>query len=764
MATVDRLPAYRNLRVWAESFDLALDVMRVSRDLPKEGARTTGRRLVESSARIPATIARGQASGSASAFTLALHEAISDLAEVETHLLVCGEAGMIPAATMSRFETRLRSVRRMVRALIRRLAARPAVPEGSIRVARRRERGSSILVAMLVAATLGIIGLTLLQVADGESLIASRARDRDVLIHAAETGARAVKRWFDAPVSGDPGSPRHAFLGTFDPRDASSFIMERRLVDHDGDGRTARVTADGTSGRERYRQGRFLAAGFPHLDLFHKPLRGSIETSLLGLESGPDLVLEDRPGAVDLLDRLNAELFTDQRRTGRIERIEVYAPPSDPAGARLGVATIRVTAALWSRMESDTGLPVVAPAAVARARAVVRMGLAEIPSNAPRGPLEACRDLTATGRLRAHWGRVMAGRHIRLADTFDRLDTTVSSGFPYASYGRRISGAGPGGDLSDWLDDPDDTIEDPWLKVVAGGDLLGWSSRPDHPFPYNPAAGIDYDHSNLFQRVPGIGCPSFDYDLWKAITTRSMPGDRNVRYFAWDSATSLFKEDGRGAARSVRDWTHGQHGIFFFDTRDGRPPTGSNLTPPVVISGGDWSTAGIIHLNAVSFAASSVRGTIRVIVPPGEPFDDGDHDGQHDPTEVYVNFRYATTLPPVGLAGEMLKDPASAQSARAESPDGEAYTVSTTTGRDPRGIPLLAEVNIFGVLFNSGDILAEGDAVHFGSLVAGRDVIQSSGADTQVIYFDERLNSGEWPPPEIDIPRTYVTFWQTSRP
>jgi hypothetical protein len=83
--------------------------------------------------------------------------------------------------------------------------------------------------------------------------------------------------------------------------------------------------------------------------------------------------------------------------------------------------------------------------------------------------------------------------------------------------------------------------------------------------------------------------------------------------------------------------------------------------------------------------------------------------------------------------------------------------------RDPRGIPLAADISLFGVLYNSGDIIVEGEAAHYGSLIAGRGMTQrTAGSATPVVYFDERLNTGTWPPPEMEIPRTYVTFWQTS--
>jgi len=185
----------------------------------------------------------------------------------------------------------------------------------------------------------------------------------------------------------------------------------------------------------------------------------------------------------------------------------------------------------------------------------------------------------------------------------------------------------------------------------------------------------------------------------------------------------------------------------------------------VSITGGDWSTAGVIFLNAASFRASSVAGQERVLLPPGEPFDDTNHDGVRDPGETLVNLHYATTIGSSVASDDMLEQPIATQTGSAQSPDGEQYVRATTLQRDPSGLPILAPVNLFGVLFNSGDIVLEGDAVTYGSLVSGGSMTQRvAGADTPWVYFDERLNNGEWPPPEIAMPRTFVLLWQTSRP
>jgi four helix bundle protein len=769
-------PPYRNLRVWVACFDLALDVFQAARRLRPGAARSLAHRLIDTASRLPVSIARGQSSGSGSEFASCLHQALCDLSELETLLLMCAELRHLPVEEVRGFIPRLAELRRMTAALRQRITSVPPVPasaaadpaprRGAARTVSRltpdgrllgveRQRGAALVVTLIACATLTALGLAVVQMGEISLRTAARARDREALREVAESGARAVKRWFDAPASGDPAQPatlRHLFLGRFDLRDPSLFVRVRRLLDHDGDPATSLVPADGTSGRELYRQGR--------LDLFHKPWRAGTLLALSGPERGPDLVLEDQDGVVDTMDRINAALFDDQT-AGRLLRIEIHGPGADASGRRLGMAEVDVTAARYARLAWDEGLPVAPPGSDPVDLAVVRFGLAEIPLSAPRGPLSAWRGLTVVGPLRARWGRVVAGGDVRLAATVAALDTTVASGFPYASVRRRIEGT----PLAAWQAQPLDRVEDPWLKVLARGSLLGWEALGDQPFPHDPGLPPDRDHSNLFQRVAGAACPAFDYATWKTLVTTSLAIDEHVHHFAFDASSGLFREGGAGPARSVRDWTHGRDGIFFFDTTDGRPPTGSNLTPPVVIAGGEWSTAGLIYLNAVSFYANGAAGAPRVLIPPGEPYDDANGNLSWDAGETFVNLAYATTAETGFPTDDMRRQPLAAATAAASSGTGEMYEETTTASRDMRGLPISASVNLFGVLYNAGNILGEGDAVHFGSLIAGDSIVQvTPGAASPVIYFDDRLAGGAWPPPEIAVPRTAVTVWQTQHP
>ncbi len=626
-------------------------------------------------------------------------------------------------------------------------------------------RGSALILTVLLMASLTVIGLAFLAIADTETVIASSGRDSEQLAHTAESGLRMVKAWFDQPVTGNPSvssQVRHRFLDTFDLRNPVLYDRTKRLFDHDGDPNTPMVAADGSVSRPYYRQGRTLWSPSAYLDFFHKPYRSDLATAFIGTEAGPDILIKDTPGVVDFLDNLNRMLFSAQQSTGRITEIAIYAPPDVPFGTqtrRAGICTIKVTAAKFRGMGKIGVVPVVTTGSVKMGERAMRMVLNEVPGTAANGPLESCGPLSVTGNLRTRWGKVISTGNITLPSD---LDAGVASAFPYKTFARRITGTAPGNDYYDWWNDPDVSVEDPWLKVLTAGDIAGYAASGEQPLPYSQSAAIDMDHSNLFQHEAGVACGGFDYAGMKAAAAS---GEEAARYFTYDAGSGLFKEWGVGTARSVRDWTHSQEGLFFFDTRDSNPPNGhgpgdpqTNLTPAVIIENVDWNFSGFLYLNAESILIRNVVGANRVVIPPGEPFDDANRNGKYDAGETYVNLMYPTTIV-TGVAGSTVeKNPAATQTGSATSPDQEFYSFTTTTGRDKQGIPVTGQVSLFGVLFNAGNVVAEGTARHYGSLIAGTSVVQlTAGADTPEILFDQRLNTGEWPPAEINFPRTQLS-------
>jgi len=641
----------------------------------------------------------------------------------------------------------------------------------------RSQNGSALLIAMMVMVILTLLGLSYLFMADTENLIAQNQRDSDQLLFTAETGAKMVKAMFDRPTIGKPSDPNsvlYRFLNTYDMRNSAYYDLTQRVFDHDNDPNTPDVLADGTLAKPYFRQGLVFDPNTPTYQLFFdKPYRGSLAAAYMGSETGPDMILQSNSldpntaGSVDILDQINATLFTDQPNTGRIQRIDIYAPPVimvNGIPTRYGIATVKVTAAKFRGMAKVGGTWITTPSSRQMGERVVKLVLNEAPYPGPGGPLQSCSGLSTNGAFAVHWGATTAVQDASTSTSVVQLQSRAPQSIPWATKSSIISGA----DLTNYVTaragTASATIADPWFQIVTGGTFnppLDPNTSPGNllqPYPYNPAAPTTDDNSNLFQHSV-VSCPSFDYDLWKGV---AQSGFGDAHYFVWAGAGDSFRENGVGAAKTFAAWTSGiEGGLYFFDTKDGMPPdpNGTNLTPQVSLSASDnWRGSGFIYLNAVNMNQTGISSTAvnRALIPPGEPFVDANGNRRWDSGEQYVNLTYMTT----GTGNALIDPNASAQTATVTPVTGEPFSYTTSTARDDQGIPILQPINWYGVIYTSGTWDAQGNGYFFGSIVTRNGVLGGT-AGTPDVWFDERLVKGEWPPPDIQLPRTMVTVWQT---
>ena len=642
---------------------------------------------------------------------------------------------------------------------------RPAAEKHSV----SRQQGFAIIVVLLVIVILMLLGTSFLLMADTENRIAENERVSDQALYAAETGTRMVKRWFDRPMSASNlANPTLA-------------VIDRtlRLIDADGDPATAAIAADGTVTKPYYKQGVDLN-GDTVDDVFEDPYRGSLEDTFLGTEAGPDIRIDETASVATkaMLANMSDALFSNYPGRGikaRIILIDIYAPPYAPVGGtwtRYGLATVKVIARIYQ--DTPGGERTLADR-------MVKIVINEIPYNldGALGPLHSCDNLAWNGEFSVHWGVATAVGDADLHNNHDKAAVSLP----------RSVDSGVGIDLL-WAYSAADTLEflayktiidglridDPWLRFFAGGDLAEAApSTQIQPFPFTWTAGnlladgdlpyhpgppgphpypVSWDgtHSNLFQRKPGVGCPEFDYTLWKSIAREGGP---NVHYYEFDPVSSGFKEDGKGVARTFRQITDQQTGFFFFDTVDGVEPTDTdadgiydNLTPSIAINGGRWGTRGMIYLNALTFQSTGVNGRTATFKAPGEPFQDVNQNGDWDTGEEWINVDYPTSLGGLFVADstDNLQD------------DG------TTTGaavRNTWGPDVNDDALMWGILYNSGFYDATGNGTYYGSLVSKLGIGWfSPSAGTPHHYWDASIKDN-WPPDNWLLPRVAITRWET---
>jgi four helix bundle protein len=113
--------SYRDLRVWQEAMTLAESCYRLTRHFPRDELFGLTSQIRRAAASVPANIAEGHGRENTGNFVLHLRVSQGSLKELETHLLLAGRVGILPASNSEAALTQCESVGKMLRALIRSL-------------------------------------------------------------------------------------------------------------------------------------------------------------------------------------------------------------------------------------------------------------------------------------------------------------------------------------------------------------------------------------------------------------------------------------------------------------------------------------------------------------------------------------------------------------------------------------------------------------------------------------------------------------------
>lgn len=489
-----------------------------------------------------------------------------------------------------------------------------------------RERGSALLVSLMVMVGLSLLGLGFVAISESESAISLNERNATQVQAIAESGARAAVEWFQ--------DPQWARNMNFVPANSDTLLgaggyKRQRVIPASG---------GGTAYTGVYKP----LGGTPTPLLFDRPYRPSPQNRFFGSENFADLVF-NRDNAANQLTALNTALFgSDLRVNGRIEEIAIYAPPMIGGvltagywvgGERYGLATIRVTAEKWSRETGGTLL----------ARRIVRIVVGEFPMPIPGGPIQTQASINFGGNFNVNWGDITA---------FNTLDATGSSlpatSFPWANpyerpqfeygYDNAIHPVGTG---VNWLNELiGKTYADPWFGSRSrGANLLCGANCGTYTRDVNDASlvysGFANQTTNTYPTSKLVTFPDIQYDVWKRIAIAGK-GMRGVNYFTYDADSGNFKKNGQGTARPAAYWVNTLGGarlgagIYFFDTMDGqRPrPDGSNLTPALSWNSSDMDTPfrmeGFIYFNASSYGTTGMGSCCPAALynMPGEMYRD----------------------------------------------------------------------------------------------------------------------------------------------
>jgi len=115
------LKNYKELKVWQRSYQLCLEIYRITKEFPKEeryGLTSQTRRAAVS---VPSNIAEGYGRKTTLEYIQALYIAYGSNCELETQILLSGDLGYINEEGIKKLQEEISEVERMLKALIKSL-------------------------------------------------------------------------------------------------------------------------------------------------------------------------------------------------------------------------------------------------------------------------------------------------------------------------------------------------------------------------------------------------------------------------------------------------------------------------------------------------------------------------------------------------------------------------------------------------------------------------------------------------------------------
>jgi four helix bundle protein len=120
------LESYRELKVWQQAMDLAVQCYDATRNFPKDEMFGLTSQIRRSAASIAANVAEGHGRESTGAFVQSLRVAQGSLKELETHIILAGRLKLIGHVSSEDLLKPCDAVGKMLRSLIRSLQRRIA--------------------------------------------------------------------------------------------------------------------------------------------------------------------------------------------------------------------------------------------------------------------------------------------------------------------------------------------------------------------------------------------------------------------------------------------------------------------------------------------------------------------------------------------------------------------------------------------------------------------------------------------------------------
>jgi four helix bundle protein len=122
------LKNYKELKVWEKSYQLCLEVYRITQEFPKIEIYGLISQMRRAALSIPSNIAEGYGRKTILEYLRFLYIAYGSVCELETQIMLSGDLGYLNENRLSKLQKEVGEVERMLQALIKSLKNKPLKP------------------------------------------------------------------------------------------------------------------------------------------------------------------------------------------------------------------------------------------------------------------------------------------------------------------------------------------------------------------------------------------------------------------------------------------------------------------------------------------------------------------------------------------------------------------------------------------------------------------------------------------------------------
>ena len=121
----EMLKNYKELKVWQRSYQLCLEIYRITKGFPEEEKYGLASQLRRAAVSVPSNISEGYGRKTTPEYIQFLYKAYGSICEMETQILLSGDLGYIANGRLEMLKEGVREVEKMLKALIKSLENKP---------------------------------------------------------------------------------------------------------------------------------------------------------------------------------------------------------------------------------------------------------------------------------------------------------------------------------------------------------------------------------------------------------------------------------------------------------------------------------------------------------------------------------------------------------------------------------------------------------------------------------------------------------------